>query len=241
MHVATYFRVKKLKFDANKEDLLNILLLRISGFAVLLYATLTIISAAFEIFLSSVIHAPDIPTLLVLVTAALTILEVSFQAPFVLDANKRAIHKAELNVTKPGRQFVTFLLLTNLAMFGIYIFEMQKVEKLPVQVMGTFSTPGQSDFWLKFLLVNTLKAMKPPILLMKHWDRFDSYLYNQTSFRYPLLLIQARSPWLFYSFLEAGLFQRCRIQQIFKFLRGKGEDYVKSKSISRFSKSVWWK
>ncbi|CAG0922490.1 unnamed protein product [Notodromas monacha] len=123
-------RVKKLKFDPHKEDLLNVLLLRVSGFAVLLYATVTIIAAALR-FLNP---ALDVPTLLVLVTAALTVLEIAFQAPFVLDANKRAIHKQTLNETKPGRQLITFLLLTNLAMFAIYIVEAQKVDRLPVQL-----------------------------------------------------------------------------------------------------------
>ena len=53
---------------------------------------------------------------------------------FVSDAAKRAIHKPELNSSRPGRQLVTILVLTNITMWGIYTFEAQKVERLPVQV-----------------------------------------------------------------------------------------------------------
>ncbi|CAG0913454.1 unnamed protein product [Notodromas monacha] len=132
-----FCRVKKLKFNAEREDLLNALCLRISAFGVLLYATFTTIAGAVK-FLNPEL---DIPCLLVLITGALTIFEVALQVLFVSDASKRSIHRPELNPTRPGRQLVTILLLTNITMYGIYTFEAQKVDRLPVQVHFYGSLP----------------------------------------------------------------------------------------------------
>jgi hypothetical protein len=67
-----FTRVKKLKFNQAKEDLLNALCLRVSGLGILLYGTFTAIAGGMR-FLNPDL---DIPCLLVLVTGGLTIIEV---------------------------------------------------------------------------------------------------------------------------------------------------------------------
>ena len=53
---------------------------------------------------------------------------------FISDVGRRRIHLPEHSRTKPGRQIVTLLLITNMTMFVIMILEIRKVESDPVQL-----------------------------------------------------------------------------------------------------------
>ena len=53
---------------------------------------------------------------------------------FISDMSRRRVSTAEQDQRKPGRQTVTFLLITNLTLWLVYTFEMQKVEANPVQL-----------------------------------------------------------------------------------------------------------
>lgn len=53
---------------------------------------------------------------------------------FISDMSRRRVGTAEQDNRKPGRQTVTFLLITNLTLWLVYTFEMQKVEANPVQL-----------------------------------------------------------------------------------------------------------
>ena len=57
-----------------------------------------------------------------------------FQLLYIADVSKRAVHLPEHDLSKPGRQVVTFLLLCNIALWIVYTFEIRKVEANPVQV-----------------------------------------------------------------------------------------------------------
>jgi len=70
----------------------------------------------------------------VLVTEALVILQVLLQLLYISDVAKRAVYMPEHDLSKPGRQVVTFLLLCNLALWIVYTFEIKKVEANPVQL-----------------------------------------------------------------------------------------------------------
>lgn len=53
---------------------------------------------------------------------------------FISDMSRRQVATVEQDKRKPGRQTVTFLLITNLTLWLVYTFEMQKVEANPVQL-----------------------------------------------------------------------------------------------------------
>ncbi len=53
---------------------------------------------------------------------------------FISDMSRRRVSNPEDDRLKPGRQTVTFLLITNITLWLVYTFEMQKVESNPVQV-----------------------------------------------------------------------------------------------------------
>ena len=53
---------------------------------------------------------------------------------FMSDMSRRRVSTPEQDRVKPGRQSVTFLLITNLTLWLVYTFEMQKVEANPVQL-----------------------------------------------------------------------------------------------------------
>lgn len=58
-------------------------------------------------------------TALVLITALASLIQVLFQTLFILDASKRSAVNSEQARRKPGREVVTFLLVTNLAMWSV--------------------------------------------------------------------------------------------------------------------------
>lgn len=53
---------------------------------------------------------------------------------FISDVGRRRIHLPDHSRTKPGRQIVTLLMITNLTMWVIMILEIRKVEKDPIQL-----------------------------------------------------------------------------------------------------------
>ena len=98
----------KLKFVQNNPGELDALLQRVSGFSLFLYSAFCVISAAPS-------PLPLVPNLLVLITASLVILQVLFQRLYIADVSKRAVSMLEHDISKPGRQVVTLLLLCNIA------------------------------------------------------------------------------------------------------------------------------
>ncbi|KAK9727734.1 Otopetrin [Popillia japonica] len=117
-------RVQQLKFRIEEQSDLNDILLRVSAFGLFLYATFTVIAGSLNAF----IREPD---LLVMITGALSIVQVVLQLLFIADVSRRRVHLPEHDRSKPGRQVVTFLLICNITMWIIYTFEMQKVEANP--------------------------------------------------------------------------------------------------------------
>ncbi|KAK9727735.1 Otopetrin [Popillia japonica] len=122
--IVGFVRVQQLKFRIEEQSDLNDILLRVSAFGLFLYATFTVIAGSLNAF----IREPD---LLVMITGALSIVQVVLQLLFIADVSRRRVHLPEHDRSKPGRQVVTFLLICNITMWIIYTFEMQKVEANP--------------------------------------------------------------------------------------------------------------
>ncbi|GJQ74988.1 hypothetical protein Trydic_g9610 [Trypoxylus dichotomus] len=120
-------RVQHLKFRIEEQSDLNDILLRVSAFGLFLYATFSVIAGSLNAFTKE-------PNLLVMITGALSVIQVVLQLLFIADVSRRRVHLPEHDRSKPGRQVVTFLLICNITMWIIYTFEMQKVEANPVQL-----------------------------------------------------------------------------------------------------------
>ncbi|RZF48653.1 hypothetical protein LSTR_LSTR010743 [Laodelphax striatellus] len=126
--IATLFgmlQVRQLKYDgARNLELDNILLIGAQT-GMFIYSTFTIIGGHFTI---------EENTLLVLVTACASLLQTLCQTMFVLDASRRSCVTPEQIHRKPGREIVTFLLVTNLAMWAINTLEKSRAESHPIQL-----------------------------------------------------------------------------------------------------------
>ncbi|KAK9727731.1 Otopetrin [Popillia japonica] len=82
-------RVQQLKFRIEEQSDLNDILLRVSAFGLFLYATFTVIAGSLNAF----IREPD---LLVMITGALSIVQVVLQLLFIADVSRRRVHLPRL-------------------------------------------------------------------------------------------------------------------------------------------------
>lgn len=122
-------RARELEFHPEHQEELGNILLRISAIGIYAYSVFSMIAGA----LTNPVTTEE-PPLLVLINALLSVVEVTAQMMFISDMTRRRVSNAEQDRTKPGRQTVTFLLISNLTLWLVYTFEMQKVEANPVQV-----------------------------------------------------------------------------------------------------------
>jgi hypothetical protein len=106
---------------------LGSILLRISTLGIFGYSAFSMIAGALD-------SSNKEPPTLVFINDLLSIIEVTVQTIFISDISRRSVSKAEQDLEKPGRQSVTFLLITNMTLWLVYTFEMQKVEANPVQL-----------------------------------------------------------------------------------------------------------
>lgn len=90
-----------------------------------LYSTFTIIGAHLTLKKN---------TILILITAMASLVETAFQTMFILDASRRSAATPDHIRKKPGRELVTFLLVSNLAMWAINTLEKSRAESHPLQL-----------------------------------------------------------------------------------------------------------
>ncbi|XP_045480105.1 proton channel OtopLc-like isoform X2 [Harmonia axyridis] len=119
------WQVRQLKYDGSKNLHLDNILLVGAQTGMFIYSTFTIIGGQFTIQRN---------TVLVLVTALTSLLQTTCQTIFILDASRRTCATSEQIKKKPGRQIVTFLLVTNLAMWAINTLEKSRAESHPIQL-----------------------------------------------------------------------------------------------------------
>ena len=106
---------------------LGSILLRISALGIFMYSAFSMIAGALG-------TSKEEPPTLVFINGLLSVIEVTVQTIFISDMSRRSVNSIEQDREKPGRQSVTFLLITNLTLWLVYTFEMQKVEANPVQL-----------------------------------------------------------------------------------------------------------
>ncbi|XP_049865206.1 proton channel OtopLc-like isoform X1 [Pectinophora gossypiella] len=117
--------VRNLKYDGNRNLELDNILLVGAQTGMFIYGTFTIIGGHFTI---------EKNTILILVTALSSLIQTTCQTMFILDASRRSAKTPEQLRKKPGREIVTFLLVTNLAMWAINTLEKSRAESHPVQL-----------------------------------------------------------------------------------------------------------
>ncbi|XP_011145781.1 proton channel OtopLc isoform X1 [Harpegnathos saltator] len=119
------FQMRKLRYDGGRNLELDNILLVAAQTGMFIYSTFTIIGGHFTL---------QKHTVLVLVTALASVVQTTCQTIFILDASRRSVATAEQIRRKPGREIVTFLLVTNLAMWAINTLEKSRAESHPVQL-----------------------------------------------------------------------------------------------------------
>ncbi|KZS06504.1 Uncharacterized protein APZ42_030022 [Daphnia magna] len=121
------YRARHLHFHSEHMEELGSILLRISALGIFTYSAFSMIAGALG-------SSTEEPPTLVFINGLLSVIEVTVQTIFISDMSRRSVNTAEQDLEKPGRQSVTFLLITNLTLWLVYTFEMQKVEANPVQL-----------------------------------------------------------------------------------------------------------
>ncbi|XP_056646898.1 proton channel OtopLc-like isoform X1 [Diorhabda sublineata] len=119
------WQMRNLKYNLSKNLHLDNILLVGAQTGMFIYSTFTIIGGQFTI---------QKTTVLVLITALSSLLQTTCQTIFILDASRRTCYTPEQMKKKPGRQIVTFLLITNLAMWAINTLEKSRAESHPIQL-----------------------------------------------------------------------------------------------------------
>lgn len=118
-------QIRQLKYDGGRNLELDNILLIGAQTGMFIYSTFTIIGGQFTI---------ERNTILVLITALASLLQTTCQTIFILDASRRSCSTADQIRKKPGREIVTFLLVTNLAMWAINTLEKSRAESHPIQL-----------------------------------------------------------------------------------------------------------
>ncbi|XP_050515421.1 proton channel OtopLc-like [Diabrotica virgifera virgifera] len=119
------WQMRNLKYNSSQNLHLDNILLIGAQTGMFIYSMFTIIGGQFTI---------QRTTVLVLITAVCSLLQTTCQTIFVLDASRRTCCTPDQMKKKPGRQIVTFLLITNLAMWAINTLEKSRAESHPIQL-----------------------------------------------------------------------------------------------------------
>lgn len=119
------WQIRHLEYDFSRNFTLDDILLVGAQSGSFLYSTFTIISGHFTL---------KKETILVLITALVSLIETGCQTMFILNAGRRSARTPEHIRKKPGREIVTFLLVSNLAMWAINTLEKTRAESHPIQL-----------------------------------------------------------------------------------------------------------
>ena len=120
-------QARKLRITEEEEDALFAMLLRMSAFGWYLYALFTLIAGTLSSSSAS-------QTALVSAVGIINIIQITLQLFFIADISARAIYLPEHVRTRPGRQVVTYLLMSNFSLWFMYTFEIAEAEANPVHI-----------------------------------------------------------------------------------------------------------
>ncbi|XP_022235947.1 otopetrin-2-like [Limulus polyphemus] len=123
--VVALVQVRRLKYNPNRSEELDNILLIIAQGGLYLFTMFNIIGGHFTM---------DQNTVLVLLSALACLIQGTLQTIFILDASRRYCRNSDQMRKKPGREMVTFLLVCNFAMWSINTLETRRADSNPVQM-----------------------------------------------------------------------------------------------------------
>jgi len=124
--ILAFHRMQTLRFTIDREIDLEETLILVSLGGEYMFGFFSIIAAAMD--------SKDNFAFLIILSSVLGMFQASLQTLFLLHALRKSAGKREHERQKPGREFVTFLLVCNIALWSINIFEVQRSEANPVQL-----------------------------------------------------------------------------------------------------------
>lgn len=111
--VLAYFQTSKLDVNHHPMSMLDDVLLFIA------------IPAFFLETIFSMVPAIDNGSTLNIFIIFFQLIQVIIQTPFIIDGLRRCTNDPHLRRTKPGRELVTFLIITNVALWAFYTFSVK--------------------------------------------------------------------------------------------------------------------
>ncbi|XP_041359648.1 proton channel OtopLc-like [Gigantopelta aegis] len=124
--ILAFYKMHALRFLPGKGMDLEQKLIILALAGIYVFSLLSIIAAAFI--------PGKTQSLLIIVSSVLRMFQATIQTVFILNSLHRCAHLKDQEKQKPGREFVTFLLMVNIAMWIINTFEVQQSEANPVQI-----------------------------------------------------------------------------------------------------------
>ncbi|XP_046395427.1 proton channel OtopLc-like [Ischnura elegans] len=125
------FQIRKLKKKRRGHHALDCILLVIAQTGLYLYAMFSIVAGYFA---DAPPAAPEASRAGIMATAVVSLVQTTCQTVFVLDAwYRRCLTSAQAR-SKPGRQMVTFLLVTNMAMWTINRLQNSRADFHPLEL-----------------------------------------------------------------------------------------------------------
>ncbi|XP_071127125.1 proton channel OtopLc-like [Mytilus edulis] len=123
--ILAFHRMQSLKFNYDQKLDLEETLILVSLGGVYMFGFFSIVASAFDDHESN--------GLLVILSCVLGMFQATIQTVFLLHALRKSALRREQERVKPGREFVTFLLMCNIALWAINTFEVQRTEANPIQ------------------------------------------------------------------------------------------------------------
>lgn len=114
------YRIRDMKFHRKRDHLLDGILLITSLTGVFIFSVFSMIAAQFS--------TSDTVCGLVIATGVLVLVQSTSQTVFILNGLRRSARTVYHETHKPGREYITFLLVCNIGMWGINTFEFLRYE-----------------------------------------------------------------------------------------------------------------
>lgn len=124
--ILAFHRMQALRFSIEKKIDLESSLLLIGLIGEYTYGFFSVIAAAMD--------SKESNGFLVILSSVLGMFQATLQTVFLLHALRKSAGKREHERQKPGREFVTFLLVCNIALWSITTFEVLRSQANPMQL-----------------------------------------------------------------------------------------------------------
>ncbi|XP_064637343.1 proton channel OtopLc-like [Lineus longissimus] len=123
--IFAFIKMRNMKFLGDRDNTLDETLLLISTSGVYVYGLSSLLAGRY--------HSNVSGGTLLIISGAVVLIEATLQTLFICNGLRRASFRNTQEHHKPGREFVTFLLICNIAMWGTNTFEKLRLDYNPVQ------------------------------------------------------------------------------------------------------------